>query len=95
VTAPINDVGLPPAHAVGPIAITVGGTGASSTAPSSISAISGGPVGMIYDQVIGAPRISIRQDRQREMAQVATPSSGEETGSTAGAGHTAICTQVT
>jgi hypothetical protein len=87
----INNVGLPPAHAVDTIMTTALSSGTSLSAGSGMW----GSVSVIHDQVIGTPRISIWQDRQRELAQAASPSSSEETDGTAEAGPTAIRTQVT
>lgn len=82
VAAPIKDVGMPPAHAVGTV---------MNAATSAVSTASG--VSFIHDQVTGTPRIVVWQDKQRELSQSATPSSSEETGGTAGA--TDIRTQLT
>jgi len=75
VVVPIKDLGLPPAHAVDALMST-------ATTTTSGSAISGSG-SFTHDQVVGRPRIGVRQDRQREIAQAATSSPAEETVGTA------------
>ena len=80
-----NGVSPPPAHAVGTMMTTGLATGTTSGNEISISTISGSPIGVIYDQVIGTPRTFVRQDKQRVQAAPLPLSS--KIGSTVRAGH--------